>query len=103
MLNVSPKHLKTVKEILRTYLPECEVWAFGSRLTGQAKSYSDLDLAIIGKNKLPAQTMIKLKEAFEESILPFRVDILDWHKLSGSFKKIIQQKYAVIQNCHQNN
>ena len=38
-----------------------------------------------------------LVEAFQESTLPFRVDVLDWHETSPSFQAIIAEQYAVIQ------
>ena len=47
MIDLPPQHLETIRAILRRYLPECEVRAFGSRVTGPAKSYSDLDLAVV--------------------------------------------------------
>ena len=45
--------------------------------------------------------MVGLKEAFEESRLPFRVDVLDWHTISESFRKVIKAQYKVIQEPHQ--
>ena len=30
------------------------------------------------------------------SNIPFKIDVLDWHRLSPSFKAIIQQQYAVL-------
>lgn len=97
MLDLAKDQLALIKEILRRYIPDCEVRAFGSRITKKAKSYSDLDLVAIGKTKIDRQTMIRLKEAFEESTLPIRVEVLDWHKISESFKKIIEKNYLVIQ------
>jgi predicted nucleotidyltransferase len=97
MLRIAETHLAIIKNILHLEIPDGEVRAFGSRLTEEARPYSDLDLVIISKKKLERKTMIRLKEAFEESSLPFRVDLLDWHRLSDNFKKIIQKKYLVIQ------
>jgi len=72
------------------------VRVFGSRLTEQPKNYSDLDLAIVGKKEIPPDIMAKIKCDFEESDLPFRVDILDWYKISEEFKKVINTKYEVL-------
>ncbi len=46
-LDVKPEHLEMVQAILRTHLPEREVWAFGSRVNGKAKPASDLDLCVM--------------------------------------------------------
>ena len=76
-------------------MPECEVRAFGSRATWTAKDYSDFDLAIVGEGPLEWRTLGRLKEAFEESSLPMRVDVLDWHDISDSFRKVIERDYVV--------
>lgn len=97
MIDLRPDHLETVQRILSERVPECEVRAFGSRVTGTAKSYSDLDLAVVGKEELPPDTLRLLKEAFEESDLPFRVDVLDWHAISETFRQLIEARYELVQ------
>ena len=92
-IDLNPNHLATVKAILAEHVPECEVRAFGSRATWTARDYSDLDLAIVGEGPLDWRTMSQLREAFEESDLPMRVDILDWHTISESFGKVIERDY----------
>ncbi len=97
MIDMTEVQLDEVREILSNHVPECEVRAFGSRVTGRAKPWSDLDLALIGNEALGFRRLGLLKEAFQESTLPFRVDVLDWHETSPSFQAIINQQYAVIQ------
>ncbi|MCS7091576.1 MAG: nucleotidyltransferase domain-containing protein, partial [Limisphaera sp.] len=70
MIDVNPHHLETIKRILREHVPDCEVRAFGSRVDWTAKDYSDLDLVVVGEKALPADTLRRLREAFEESDLP---------------------------------
>lgn len=53
-LNIKPADLKTVQTILRHHLPDREVRAFGSRVSGKVKPFSDLDLAVMGSSPLPA-------------------------------------------------
>ena len=96
MIDLNPNHLGTVKAILAEHVPECEVRAFGSRATWAAKDYSDLDLAILGKGPLDWTTLGRLKEAFEESDLPMRVDVLDWHAISGGFREVIEREHVVL-------
>ncbi|MBN1655083.1 MAG: restriction endonuclease subunit S [Deltaproteobacteria bacterium] len=97
MIDLAPVHLKTVKRILGQHVPDCEVRAFGSRVTWTAKDYSDLDLAIVASRALDRDTLRRLKEAFEESDLPIRVDVIDYHAISESFRKIVDDNYEVIQ------
>ena len=97
MIDLSPQHLQTVRAILDRHVPNCEVRAFGSRTNGSAKNYSDLDLAVVAPTKLNPETLRQLKEAFEESDLPFRVDVLDWYGTSPEFQKVIERQYEVVQ------
>ena len=96
MIDLSPDHLSTVKAILAEHVPECEVRAFGSRATWTAKDYSDLDLALVGEEPLDWTTLGRLKEAFEESDLPMRVDVLDWRAISESFRNVIERDYVIL-------
>lgn len=60
------------------------------------KDWSDLDLAIVVKASLDVKTVALLKEVFEESDLPYRVDLLDWHTISPEFRKLIEAHYELI-------
>lgn len=96
MINISAPHLEMVKKILKKHVPDCEVRVFGSRLNENVKSYADLDLAIVGKEKLSTDKIYSLKEDFQESDLPFRVDVLDWNSISPEFKAVIEKKYEIL-------
>jgi len=96
MIKATPAQLRIITDILAAHAPTVEARAFGSRVDGKPKDYSDLDLALVGPAKLDAAVMSGLKEAFEESDLPFRVDILDWNAISEEFQKVIQDKYEVL-------
>jgi predicted nucleotidyltransferase len=89
-LDLLPGELEIVCAILRRHLPGREVWAFGSRVKGTARTYSDLDLAVLGDERLTLATQADLTEDFAESDLPFKVDIADWAATSASFREIIR-------------
>ena len=38
-----------------------------------------------------------LEEAFADSDLPFRVEVLDWQRISDPFRQVIEEAYEVIQ------
>ena len=97
LLDVRADHLNLVQEILRKFVPDREVWAFGSRAKWLAKEYSDLDLCIVGETPLGFRVLGLLEEAFDESDLPYKVDIVDWATTSESFRKIIEQDKVVVQ------
>ena len=54
---------------------------FGSRATGRARRYSDLDLAIDAGRRLTLDEIAGLAEAFSDSDLPYKVDLADWHNI----------------------
>ncbi|EER46064.1 hypothetical protein AM305_03053 [Actinobacillus minor NM305] len=97
-LTITNEELAIVKQILQTHIPNLEVWAFGSRVKGNAKPYSDLDLAVITKEPLSLQTHADLVDAFSESDLPWKVDIVDWALLTENFKHVVQSQYMVVQS-----
>ena len=97
MIDLPESQLQVVCGILQEIAPDREVWAFGSRVKGAAKPYSDLDLVIRGEKALPIRIMNRLVEAFQESDLPIRVDVLEWCAISPAFRQVIEQKYAVVQ------
>jgi type I restriction enzyme S subunit len=61
----------------------------GSRSTRRARRYSDLDLAIDAGRPLTLDELARLAEAFRESDLPYRVDIVDWRSIDDRFRQVI--------------
>ncbi len=98
MIDISPGDLKIVQDILRKHVPDREVWAFGSRAKRTAKTYSDLDLAVITDTPMSFEVSGALREDFSESDLPWRVDIVDWATTSEAFRRIIEQDKVVVQS-----
>lgn len=96
MLDLSQNHLEIVVSILRRLVPEYEVWAFGSRVTGKAKKYSDLDLVVISGLPLDFGLLGRLRDAFSSSDLPMKVDLVDWTTVSGEFREIIKRNYEIV-------
>ena len=89
MIDISDENLIIIRQILEKHIPHRQVKALGSRTTGKAKPYSDLDLAVMGDKPLDLKTLALLKEDFAESDLPFRIDIIQWANTSPEFKKTI--------------
>lgn len=96
-LDLSDEQLQIVRNILHEIVPNYPVWAFGSRIKGAAKKFSDLDLVIITTEPLGLGIHADLTEAFSESDLPFKVDVVDWAVTSEAFQKIIAEHKLVIQ------
>ena len=90
-MDLKPEHRRIVYDILTRYLPGREVQLFGSRANGAAKPYSDLDLVIMGDEVLPVTTMRILRDALDDSDLPFQVDLVEWAGTSEEFRKVIEK------------
>ena len=87
MIQLKKSHQKIVKDILAKY--PYNFYVFGSRVTHQAKPLSDLDLCFF--DKIPWNVQAHIDEDFEESDLPYKVDLIDANRCSPSF-------YAQIKN-----
>jgi len=96
MISITEDERNIILDIFEKYVPDCEVRAFGSRVKGKPKAYSDLDLAVVGKSRLGRNVIFDMKEIFQESELTFRIDLLDWHTVSPEFQKVIEVGYEVI-------
>lgn len=96
-LAVEPRHWAMVQAILRQHIPGREVWAFGSRVNGQPKPFSDLDLAVLGEEPVSVAQLAQLTEAFSDSDLPWRVDVIDWATTSESFRALIAAQKLTVQ------
>jgi type I restriction enzyme S subunit len=97
LIDISPENWRIVSDILQRLVPDREVWAFGSRAKWSAKEYSDLDIAVIGDEPLGLTRTAELTEAFQESALPFKVDVVDWATISPSFRRVIQGHHVGLQ------
>ena len=98
-LDLPEKYLEQVRGLLRIHVPHAEVWAYGSRVSGGSHEASDLDLVLRSPANLrqEAPGLFDLKEAFIESELPIRVDIMDWARIPESFHGEIERAHVVIQ------
>ena len=97
-LHLPVKYKKILERLFRAYLPDVEVWAYGSRVNGKSHPASDLDL-VLRAPKLKEVNSLKLydlKEALTESNIPFLVEARDWVLLPKSFHREIERNYIIL-------
>jgi predicted nucleotidyltransferase len=85
-LQIEDKHLQIIKSILNDH--QVDAYVFGSRAKMQAKKFSDLDLCLM--DQYDKTTIRKVQDSFEESDLPFKVDIVCWGEIDDNFKAKIK-------------
>lgn len=95
MLDLTPAQKALVCSIVGAHLERQHVRVFGSRARHMAKPYSDLDLLVLGA-PLGPELRGALEEAFDESDLPFRVDIAEAATLSPEFRALIEPQAVIL-------
>ena len=95
---IPSRWLDMVCSILRQYVPEREVRAFGSRVTGDNRPFSDLDIAICGAEPPDDMAMFRLRDALEESDLPINVDVVTLQQAGPHIVDAVRHGSIVIQS-----
>lgn len=85
--------------MLKAHVPESEVWAYGSRVSGGMQECSDLDVVLRNPADLKqdVQDWYALKEALQGSTVPILVDLHLWSRLPPAFHRNIERDYVVVQ------
>ena len=97
-LDLAPRHLAQLQALLAAHVPDAEVWAYGSRVTGGSHEGSDLDLVLrnAGDSTREVNNWAALKDALQQSMLPMMVDVHVWPHLPKAFHENIEAGYVVI-------
>ena len=98
-LQLAPQHLQLLQALLHTHVPEAQVWAYGSRVTGGAHEGSELDLVLGNPADLEHEldNWFGLKEALQDSQLPLLVELHLWSHLPKTFHPNIEAAYVELQ------
>lgn len=91
-LHIEQRHLDMIMQIIEQY--DYSFFAFGSRVTGKNKKFSDLDLFYL--DEIPNKVILELEEAFEESDIPFTIDLVNFNKCDSDFQDIMLRNYVSI-------
>lgn len=94
-VDVTPEQYSLILDLIGRHLPDTGVWVYGSRAGRTARPRSDLDMVVFAAERQRHQVS-DLKDAFDESRLPFRVDLFVWDDLPEEFKKNIEAERIVI-------
>ena len=93
LIDLTAGQYQTILDLLERHLPGTEVWAYGSRVKWTSRPQSDLDLVAFATQEQRRQ-IGNLREAFEESNLPFRVDLFVWDSVPEEFRTEIREEHV---------
>ena len=75
-----------------------KVYLFGSRSRGDARRWSDVDVAVLPLEPLPRNLLGEIREALEESKVPYTVDVVDLSQADASFKEAVEREGVLWTN-----
>lgn len=87
-----------IKKTVKKYLPaeNYRIFIFGSRATGKDQRFSDVDVGILGPKMIPGHMMVKIQEELENSRIPFKIDVVDFQKVSDQFRELAFKKTVCL-------
>ena len=88
MIDLDKKYIDIIKKTINSELSNYKLYIFGSRVKGNAKKYSDIDLAI-ESNELTDKIKSRLDFLFENSTIPYEIDIINLNTITENFRNCI--------------
>jgi predicted nucleotidyltransferase len=91
--DASERALREVRAVVARVLGarEATVYLFGSFAAGTQRRTSDIDIAIESETPLPRALLAKLRDALEESRVPYRVDVVDLAEASAELRERVRR------------
>ena len=94
-IDITAEQRKIVLALLQRHLPNTTAWVYGSRAKWTSSPQSDLDLVVFATPEQNGRVSY-LREALEESSLPFRVDLFVWDTVPEQFRKHIKRDHVAL-------
>jgi predicted nucleotidyltransferase len=87
-------YLSIAKEIVLKHIDvqNYNVFLFGSRAVGNVSKFSDIDIGVMGTKPLDPRTILEMEHELEESLVPYKVDIVDFFYVDEAFKNMALKK-----------
>ena len=92
MLQLKERHRQIIQNILSRY--PYNFYAYGSRVKGNARLLSDLDLCYY--DNILSSVICKMREEFAQSNLPFMVELVNWKNMRPAFQKSIEKDLILV-------
>ncbi len=98
-VDLDEKYIDKIKKIIKDHISDSDlkIYLFGSRARGNAKKYSDVDIALKLKDKkIESKAMSMIAYDLEMSTIPYKVDVIDLNEISAEFMKCIKNDLVEI-------
>ena len=91
------RDIQTAHDIIRSLLPpdRARLWLFGSRARGDARRWSDIDVAVEPLTGLPPGVLAELRELLAESSILLDVDLVDLSQAGDALRDAIKKEGTV--------
>ena len=86
----SGKYIEQLKKLVLDIVDKNSyaIFLFGGRARGRLGKTVDVDIGLLGKEPVPLELIGKLHVAVDESIVPYKVDFVDFFSVDETFKQI---------------
>jgi len=74
---------------------DAAIWLFGSCARGEARQHSDIDIAILPRDELPSAFFAELAAEFEESTIPYDVDLVDLRRADAALVEEVRREGVI--------
>jgi len=71
---------------------EAEIWLFGSCARGDVRQHSDIDIAILLRDQLPAAFLAEPAAAIDDSPIPYDVDLVDLRRADPALVEEVRRE-----------
>lgn len=93
------QEIQEMKKLFQNFfgdLSDAKIYLFGSRATGKNKEFSDIDIAVHSKAKDLPKRISLFNEAWEESKLPYKIDITPWKDIYKPYLPQIKKEKTIF-------
>lgn len=93
---IKPEEETIIKSILEPYKDKYGFYFYGSRVKGNFRPLSDLDILIKGSEEAKWKDVADLKEQFDQSRLPYIVNFADYYSMDEKFYNLIKDDLVQV-------
>lgn len=96
MISLDDKHKHDVIRFCKFFVPDAAIYLFGSRANGTDNPRSDLDIALESAHEISHDTLMQLRDALNNTDIPFHIDIVNWNTTPASFRALNQNDRVLL-------